>query len=290
MVFTKRLHLHVGYGKTGSSYLQAWLGAHAADLACQGVYYPLSAEGHGDSGNGDLLLRAMAQPDAGAPGWLKGPAERWLFSREQLARELAQPATCRQLVEWAEHQGFTTIEALLFVRDPLQHCYSLWAQKVKRAGERRSFEIFAESYDGIRMATRFVQAAQDSGMRVCIRDYGRWRQQLLELMLQWLGLEPGDLVRLCGDDHGQLPTTKLVNPTPSYAQLRLLRRFNHWRPHHLVGTVLVPPVWLAGLLPRRQPGSVNECVLRRWRDELEEFNATAMTSGEHSECMPRWQE
>ena len=49
---------------------------------------------------------------------------------------------------------------LLLVRDPQEHSYSLWAQKVKRAGERRSLEAFRESYDGTRMATRFLQESQ----------------------------------------------------------------------------------------------------------------------------------
>ena len=61
----RRLYLHIGHSKTGSSFLQASFANSVAALAEQGIGYPLAArhvteaaEGWRiSSGNGGLLLR-----------------------------------------------------------------------------------------------------------------------------------------------------------------------------------------------------------------------------------------
>ena len=72
MAYSSELCLHVGYGKTGSTFLQKWLASQAKPLEAAGIRYPIPATGLGDSGNGQLLLEALAVPSA-PPPWF--PAE-----------------------------------------------------------------------------------------------------------------------------------------------------------------------------------------------------------------------
>jgi hypothetical protein len=284
MAYSSELCLHVGYGKTGSTFLQKWLASQAKPLEAAGIRYPIPATGLGDSGNGQLLLEALAVPSA-PPPWV--PAESsgtLLFSREHLARELSAAGACERLAAWALRWQLGPVKVLLLVRDPQEHSYSLWAQKVKRAGERRTLEAFRESYDGTRMATRFLQESQAAGMKVSVRNYGLWRQELLELLLQWLGLDGAQLAELRHSGLGAADTL-LVNPTPGYRQLRLQRRLNALRPELLRGRPQVPPHWLAQLLPAKPPAPLKEELLSRWLEEIQAFNVVAAASGEDAEPM-----
>jgi hypothetical protein len=270
--------VHVGYGKTGSSYLQALLRRRRDDLWQQGVFYPSPPEGdRGDSGNGSLLLGLVA---AGAPLRLPGgisPAEAedlrgLLFSREQLARELSEPQACEALARWASAHGLWPVRVLMFLRDPQEHCYSLWAQKVKRARETRSLQQFADAYDATRMVTRFVRQASSAGFELCVQDYGAARDSLLEVFAHWLGVTFEGLE--------EEEKKKRVNITPGDLALRLQRRLNGWKP----GWQLPPPLQEA----LRGSGSIifpNE-LLARWRGECDELTAALQQAGVEGPGIP----
>ena len=60
----KKLYLHVGCGKTGSSALQVWLSQIAGELEKTGILYPLHGATPLDdytisSGNGERLVEAI---------------------------------------------------------------------------------------------------------------------------------------------------------------------------------------------------------------------------------------
>ena len=65
-----RLHLHVGHGKTGSSFLQSWLAQNRSELLrVGGVHYPVAdsdqraRSGRFSMGNGVLLDQALQFSD-----------------------------------------------------------------------------------------------------------------------------------------------------------------------------------------------------------------------------------
>ena len=270
------LCLHVGYGKTGSTYLQAWLASQASQLAATQIQYPIPQEGLGDSGNGHLLLEALQNP-ASHYAWLPQPPKgALLFSREHLARELSANGACDQLAAWAQRWQLGPVRVLLLVRDPQEHCYSLWAQKVKRAGEKRSLMEFAESYDAITMVNCFLAAASASGFEIRVLDYGRHRRQLVASFCKWLGS-----MSLTRPDQA-MPT--LVNLTPSHGQLRLQRRMHKfWHG----GLAPVPPTWLSQYFePRNGILGFSSEQLSRWSEQVMAFNALCDQFSVHSDGMP----
>ncbi len=276
MADSPELCLHVGYGKTGSTFLQAWLASQAKAFRTAGIHYPIPASGLGDSGNGHLLLEALAATDA-PPAWLPAVASgTLLFSREHLARELSAAGACEQVAAWAQRWQLGPVKVLLLVRDPQEHCYSLWAQKVKRAGERRSLGQFAERYDAIVMVKRFVEAALSAGFEVQVLDYGRHRRGLVPRFCQWLGLqcslEPRPALQVS------------ANPTPRHGQLRLQRRLHPLWPG---GLAPVPPAWMSWWLePRGGLVALAPEQLQRWAEQAADFNAFCAQSGATSEGLP----
>lgn len=288
MNITKKptLCLHVGYGKTGSTAIQNWLVCQQQELKEAGVTYPIPQSGIGDSGNGLILLEALERPEQ-RPRWLgqfQGGIHAWLFSREQLARELAEPGRCQQLALWAKRWGFGSVQMLLFVRDPRDHCYSLWAQKVKRAGESRSLTAFAADYDAIMMAFEFTKQALEANFNVHVYDYGKHRDELMHTFAKWLEdivPETQNMPTIVNNSRQKFGG---INITPCRLQLEVQRQLNKISTAKKIAAI-------AGLLPNSpisSPPSHKFCpsVLDKWRSEVSSFNSLINKSALQAEDMP----
>ena len=276
----------MGYGKTGSTAIQEWLAGQQHALESAGIAYPMPQSGVGDSGNGSMLLEALKKPTQ-RPLWLSESQhglKGWLFSREQFARELSEPGRCEQLARWAQHWGFGSVQILLFVRDPLEHCYSLWAQKVKRAGESRSLTAFANNYDAIKMASKFVKQASESKFRVHIFDYGRHREELLLTCLRWLEVAVPDRGCQFAVINSSLRRNTFVNITPCRRQLELQRQLNKLFPveraYALSRLLLTLPI------PVFETQLFYSPIIERWRSEVLFFNSVSSHYASEPEAMP----
>ena len=237
-----RLKLHVGHGKTGSSYLQSWLAANAEPLsALHHVYYPThcplqgitdqrAGDGRFSMGNGFVLnpvLESGVSLHKKRRWWrrllrqsgLKEEAlQSLVFSHEPWARRL--PARFHQLLELKQDLNWDGIDLWLLVRDPLDHAISVYGQMVKRHGFAGSLEEWLLIYDFPSVLLRFVELVLSHSDRVCLKvdHYGRQRQALLGQMQGWL----------------QVPTTAewqtaakaTVNRSLSLDELQLMRCLN----------------------------------------------------------------
>jgi len=268
---SNRLLLHVGHGKTGSSFIQQWLAKHTLQLELINISYPrlnLREEGN-TSGNGNILLDYIESHHLMYTHVT--PPPNILFSREQLARELNLPKI-HSLVSWANANQFSSIEALLFIRDPAQHCYSLWTQKVKRLGLASSLINFSRTYDTLRVAYEFVTNASREGIYTTILNYDRVKSNLLFEFTTWLlyacrtnSLNPFDL---------SLDSSKrLVNIAPSEHQLRLMLQLNKTA----IGRYLSPffgKDTISRLLSahiKSKPQYTND-IFSLWNDQMHKFN------------------
>ena len=276
----------MGYGKTGSTAIQEWLAGQQYALESAGIAYPMPQSGVGDSGNGSLLLEALKEPTQ-RPLWLSESQlglKGWLFSREQFARELSEPGRCAQLARCAQHWGFGSVQILLFVRDPLEHCYSLWAQKVKRAGESRSLTAFANNYDAIEMASKFVKQASESKFKVHIFDYGRHREELLLTCLRWLEFAVPNRGCQSAVINLSLRRNTFVNITPCRRQLEMQRQLNKFFP---VKKAYALSRFLRTLpVPAFRTRKLHRSIVERWHSEVISFNSVAGQHTTEYEAMP----
>src|SRR5262245_28751429 len=102
----KTLYLHIGHGKTGTSYLQSSLALSIERLADRNIVYPRmgsverGAKGLISSGNGSVFVLLMSKPKK-VDEIAANPASH-LFSYEGLMGKLSQPEQHEALARFAE--------------------------------------------------------------------------------------------------------------------------------------------------------------------------------------------
>jgi hypothetical protein len=237
-----RLFLHIGHGKTGSSFLQSWL-AENADLITSrtALVYPLSApgvaitdqralQGRFSQGNGALLdsllkqrdrprrmrrfLRSLAQERSVVGSNLNG----LVFSFEGWVKQF--DAMVDALMALADVWEVEYVEVFLVVRDPLEHACSVYSQVVKRHGYTGSLDQWLQSYAFPNRLLRALEAMALAGSRFRLTaiHYGRQRQHLVRECQSWLGLDSADA--------WASPQTQRVNRSLTLDELELMRVLN----------------------------------------------------------------
>ncbi len=229
----RTVFLHIGLGKTGTTYLQHYFQFNRHALRQCGLVYPDSEKSV--SGNGHLLIQSFEQYKVN-PALLANTcfsSDCYLFSREHFARELSDPVHCEQFIDFLRCLGFSRIHVILFVRNPTDHCYSLWAQKVKATDEARSLRSFSSGYDSLRIATKCLQNLVSLRCNVKILNYTLVSSDILAHMHEWLVLGcPNDTSKNLSLLFGSVGSGNIahesMNVTPNAALLaikRLLNRF-----------------------------------------------------------------
>lgn len=146
MSASKHVFLHVGAGKTGSSYLQTLFARHQAELLAQGVLYPRgplfqkAIEGGITSGNAGNILKFLL-PKSRAPQFSEEVffdsigrvlnADGYhsvLWSDERL--QWVVPEKLQALAAFfAERDARVTV--IMLLRDLVDHAFSHWGQAIK---------------------------------------------------------------------------------------------------------------------------------------------------------------
>lgn len=185
----RTLFLHIGHGKTGSTWIQSSLRLSRAALAARGIDYPPEPGGETDdparitSGNG--LVTSEAALSARLAGL--DPGRSALFSNEALMHDLHDGAGPEFLGPVARRHGFDRVALLLFVRDPLGHAASRWGQWVKDRGLVAPIEEHFAAFDVPERAARLLDRLEAAaGVEVTVRNYSRCRDRLPPETAAWL--------------------------------------------------------------------------------------------------------
>lgn len=220
MTDRQTVHIHVGAGKTGSSYLQVVLARARGRLAELGIDYPIDPKteemalaGRVTSGNIGPAAR-MRDALARYPGSSDSP--RLLFSNETLHLTMTRPdmpvaASIRDAFPDAR------IEVLCYIRDPLDHAVSSYGQVVKRNGFVGDCGTFLRSYNILDRLLQLDSVVGNMDGRLTILNYSRHKGDLLGTFEDWLGLDRGSLPDTC---------VPAINRSLTRAELQLQRAFN----------------------------------------------------------------
>ncbi|MGV6848834.1 MAG: hypothetical protein ACWA5A_10725 [Marinibacterium sp.] len=214
------LFLHIGHGKTGSSYLQSALALSQQALADHGFDYPLTRgvarrarRGHitgGNFGGPQGIHSRLADQGPFAPGRARLMSSEHLFNYA-----LRRPETF--LEDLAALRGDGDLHVLCLIRDPLDHAVSTYQQSVKRGGFAGPLDEALTRYRLPASVLAVLETLKGAGARLTVRNYSRHRDRLLAVAEDWLALPPGTLA---------VPPVAQVNRSLTRAELEFQRRIN----------------------------------------------------------------
>lgn len=150
---SKKVYLHIGAGKTGSSALQVWLHNNATSFLTEGYYYPTDNQ-HAlsryqiTSGNGlalyDQVVDRTAE-DLIARDLDQSP-KALIYSSEGLQK--LRPQEILYLKNTVASAGATLIP-IIFIRDIYPIVFSSYQQLIKRHLYTQDFGVYVNSLTGI---------------------------------------------------------------------------------------------------------------------------------------------
>ncbi len=217
----KKVDLHIGHGKTGTSYIQSALALSEKQLSEAGILYPdftrhfsKARAGRITSGNINPSKQSLYE----CLGELEDAAQQSiLFSNEALFGEFRKP-DARSLLQRLQDAGYM-LRVLLFIRDPLEHAVSLYQQSVKRSGTTASLAAYIKLYKAPKEVGQALSLFDSLGIDRCVVNYSRKKNRLLEVVEQWLNL-PSHILAT--------PPVMVVNRSLTAAELELQKIFNQY--------------------------------------------------------------
>lgn len=220
----KRIIIHTGPGKTGSSAIQAWLTKNREQLIAEGVYYPkhnLSKE-QISSGN----LRTILSQEKSCKR--KNTNEDWLVDPDKITLLLEEfdKSDCSVLLISSEfffhrmvdiQKHLPKAEFIAYIRNPVELLESNYNQAIKRHGTLVKFSV-PKSLD--RYFWQYLSKAYETVGTQCmhLRPYD-------ESLMVGNNIV-SDLLSVIGID--KLVENKRINPSFTFASLEFKRLLNHF--------------------------------------------------------------
>ncbi|MGB2011224.1 MAG: hypothetical protein ACPHYF_06820 [Akkermansiaceae bacterium] len=213
---SKEIILHVGHGKTGSSYIQSALAVSIDRLKSLGIAYPNHASfsrasaGHISSGNlkstDDQVLNNLVR------AIFQSKNDKVLLSYEGLFNNILsnEEAFATTL------KGFK-VRIILFIRDPLEHMLSAYNQSIKRGRNTHSLEKFATRYNMPSRVGRFIKFCKDQNYDLNVINYSKNKAILLQVFERAINIPLSSL---------NIPPIATINRSLSISELEVQRLFN----------------------------------------------------------------
>lgn len=221
----KKLFLHIGLGKTGSSALQSWLSLNSEALSKQGIDYadlvPHAKTGEVSSGNGYDLQRALIDQDFDEVERLL--THTYFFNRKNnvalISCELFQGirAPFVQKIHDICAKCDIDVTIIVYIRSVYEQQYSTYLQGIKRSsiahrfGEKSSDIAFHRSVEYLR---RYVRVFGDKVLAV---NYDIAKKDIYASLAGIVGINTKGLKTL----------EKKVNRSLTLEEAEVLRRMNH---------------------------------------------------------------
>jgi len=220
----KRIIIHTGPGKTGSSAIQAWLTNNSKFLSAERVYYPKHPISKEQISSGNLRT-ILSQP---SPDKRKNSNADWFVDGEKVKTLLADfdSSSCTLLLLSSEFFFHRMIEIqklipqaefIAYIRNPVELLESNYNQAVKRHGKLEKFSA-PQSLDKYfwQYLTKACNAVGTECMH--LRPYD-------ETLMVGHNIV-SDLLAVLGID--KTVENKRINPSFTFASLEFKRLLNHF--------------------------------------------------------------
>lgn len=188
----KKLYLHIGCGKTGSSALQIWLHQNADNFLKLGIFYPtlnqkIKTDYQITSGNGVALSRDLIEKksiDVIEESFSSGIGSV-LFSSENFQK--LEKVDIQNLLSECLRNNIE-VHVLAFVRDVYDIVFSSYMQSVKRGNYYKTFREYA---DGVKSLQQFevVRKWAEFFPDIKVVHYDAFKNKVNVPFLEWLGVD-----------------------------------------------------------------------------------------------------
>ena len=226
-----KIYLHIGYHKTGSSFLQMMLSNHRKYLMENGIYYPMAErdrdakQGKISPGNGLKLSKAILNRNTEDFSdcllhWIKeaktANCNRLLISNEGLFHSLALIDYVEFFEELGSKTQISSIQGLIFIRDPFDHIISLYKHRGKKGGIPNFAEWVERDYNTLDLTEKFIEKSKSDNITWTYRKYKNDSEFMAGcLFSDWLKISSPDI-----------PKNDQVNTSLTLSEIIVLRELN----------------------------------------------------------------
>lgn len=271
---SRTILMHVGQGKTGSSYLQSCLALSIDAMAPFRIAYPIAEadrvrgeKGHVNMGNFRPRSRETGHFAEDMSSLLNlvdwNRYHSVVVSNEGMYLSLNYKGLLPSLLQATE--GYR-LKFKMVIRDPFEHALSVYQQGLKANLISNINEHFAQKYNVPVQTRDFIYLLKDHDVDVSITNYSRHKKELLKNFEQWIGLPAGAMIRA--------PRSR-VNRSLTRSEMEFQRAFNR---HAGPRARLMVADFLSNELPEIKPENpyidhrTLETFLGRMRDQIDEVN------------------
>ena len=214
----KRILLHVGHGKTGSSYIQSSFALSNNNLSRLGVEYPIAQATLEKAAKGLVTSGNLPDPEGSFAALLETLPEELssslLLSSENMFTSLFGRGVLEEILAICPD---SPISVLLFVRNPTENAASSYQQAVKRAMIHMEFSQYLRTFDRIAQVIEFIENCRRNDIEIAVFNYSKEKANLLVVVSTWLGVPIDALLK---------PRVSNVNRSLSRSELRLQLELN----------------------------------------------------------------
>jgi hypothetical protein len=223
------LFLHIGHGKTGSSWIQSSMRMSRYNLKDQNIVYAKGSDAKIidsktiSSGNAIDLFMSKSIFEETLAKHRPDDRSSLLFSSEYLFKQMIDQNAEKFIASTALRYGFDKVSILLFIRNPIGSAISVWQQRIKRKGYYKVSlaDLHKHSdicYDKILNVSRFLdQFSKLISVEITIKNYSISKNRLLDEVSSWLNV-PNEVL--------QTPPVSRINRSMTYSELIMQQNLN----------------------------------------------------------------
>ena len=216
----RHLILHIGHGKTGTSFIQSLLSLNVNELNKLNIHYPYhqsfdaAQRGFISSGNGSDLAN---------DGRINFEEfDNLLFSGEILFHALLKD----NLLEKNILSHCDKLSVILYTRDVLEMLISTWGQAIKRSGQSQSLNEYVTSVADQHhtKVLKWIELSKEFNFDLYVRNYSRHKSDIFGSFSSTLC----EIIKVKTDSFSEFatPEYRFVNRSMTLAEYALLQSAN----------------------------------------------------------------
>ena len=213
----KEVLIHIGHGKTGTSYVQSVLAINKDRLAEFGILYPendsLNAARAGKITSGNISFREAWPKEVISSLSTSEEIHKIVFSSEFIFHRFFE-----DMESLNKLKDMCNLKILMFVRNPIEMAMSSYGQDVKRAGETCTPDEYLFKDIHLNKSLDIIKFLKKENINHSIYNYSNHRDELIKIFSKELAVYRKMKF--------SLPRAKTVNRSLTRSEMVLQKRLN----------------------------------------------------------------